>query len=100
MPSEFYRDITEELFQTQTFQPKSTGCLIYQGTHKTCLIDTSSVKKYNQKKIQTADFNLPQTKQLFELSNTIKNFNQFSKNACQNANYFQAFNIIFSPLLY
>ena len=44
MLSEFSRDVAEERFQTQTFEPKSMGCSKYQGTHISRLMIPSSVK--------------------------------------------------------
>ena len=51
-------------------------------------MNRSSVKYYSQGNPQKPDFDLPQTKQPFELNNT-KKFNQFSENSCQNPNKFQ-----------
>ena len=48
MLSEFSRDIAEERFQTQTFEPKSMGCSKYQGTHILRLMNPSSVKYCSQ----------------------------------------------------
>ena len=48
MLPEFSRDIAEERFQTQMFQPLSIGCSKYQGTHKTPWMNSSSVKYYSQ----------------------------------------------------
>ena len=47
MLSEFSRDIAEERFQMQTFEPKSMGCFNYQGTHNPRLMNPSSVKYYS-----------------------------------------------------
>ena len=82
MLSEFSRDIAEERFQKQTFEPKSMGCSKYQGKHNPRLINLSSAKYYSQENAQNLDFDLQQTKQLFVLSNTMTNFNQFSENSC------------------
>ena len=90
---EFSRVIAEELFQMQTFQPMSMGCSKYQGTHNSHLMNPSSVKNYSQENTENPDFDLPQTKQPFELSNTMKNFNQFSERSCQNPNNFQTSNL-------
>ena len=73
--SEFSRDIAEERFQTRIFEPKSIGCSKYQGTHNPRLINPISVKYYSQQNPQNLDFDLPWTKQTFELSNTMTNFN-------------------------
>ena len=56
-------------------------------------MNLSSVKNYSQENLQNIDFNLLQTKQPFEMSNTMENFIQFSENACQNENNFQASSI-------
>ena len=98
MLSEFSRDIAEERFMTQTFEPKSMGCSKYQGTHNSRLMNPSSVKYYSQENAQNLDFDPQQTKQPIELSNTMTNFNQFSENSCQNANNFQTSNIFSLPL--
>ena len=98
MLSEFSRDIAEERFQTQTFEPKSMGCSKYQGTHNPRLMNPNSVKYYSQENAQNLDFDPQQTKQSIELSNTMTNFNQFSENSCQNANNFQTSNIFSLPL--
>ena len=63
MLSEFSRDIAEERFQTQTFEPKSMGCSQFQGTHNPRLMNPSSVKYYSQEKAQNLDFDPQQTKQ-------------------------------------
>ena len=42
---------------------------------------------------QKPDFDLPQTKQPFELSYTMKNFNQLSQSSCQNPNNIQTSNL-------
>ena len=98
MLSEFSRDIGEEQFQTQTFEPKGMGCSRYQGTHNSRLRNPSSVKYYSQEKAPNLDFDPQQTKQPIELSNTMTNFNQFSENSCQNANNFQTSNVFYLPL--
>ena len=85
-------------FQTQTFEPKSMGCSQSQGTHNPRLMNPSSVKYYSQEKAQNLDFDPQKTNQPIELSNTMTNFNQFSKNFCQNANNFQTSNIFSLPL--
>ena len=89
MLSEFSRDIAEERFQTQTFEPMSMSCSKYQGTHNPRLMNPSSVKYYSQENAQNLDFDPQQTKQPIQVSNTMTNFNQFSENSCQNANNFQ-----------
>ena len=96
--SEFSRDIAEERFQTQTFEPKSKGCSKYQRTHNPRLINPNSVKYYSQLNPQNLDFDLPRTKQTFELSNTMTNFNQFYESSCPNANKFKTSNITSLPL--
>ena len=96
--SEFSRDIAEERFETQTFETKSMGCSKYQGAHNPRLIDPIFVKYYSQQNPQTLDFDLPRTKQTFELSNTMTNFNQFHESSCQNVNNFQTSNITSLPL--
>ena len=98
MLSEFSRDIVEERFQMQTFEPKSMGCSKYQGTHNSRLMNPSSVIYYSQENAQNLDFDPQQTKQPIELSNTMANFNQFSKNYCQNASSFQTSNIFSLPV--
>ena len=98
MLSEFSRDIAEERFQTQTFEPKSMGCSKYQGTHNPRLMNPSSVKYYSQENAQNLDFDPQQTKQPIELSNTMTNCNQFSEISCQNLNNFQTSNIFSLPL--
>ena len=97
MLSEFFPDIAEERFQTQTFEPKSMGCFKYQGTHIPRLMNPSSSKYYSQENAQNLDFDLQQTKQPFELSNSLTNFNQFAETSCQNVNNFQTSNITFNP---
>ena len=98
MLSEFSRDIAEELFPMQTFQPKSMGCSKYQGTNNSRLMNPIFVKHYSQENGQNLDFDPQQTKQSIKLSNTMTNFNQFSENSCQNANNFQTSNIFSLPL--
>ena len=44
MLSEFSRDIAEERFQTQAFEPKSMVCSKCQGTRNPRLMNPSSVK--------------------------------------------------------
>ena len=56
------------------------------------------VKNYSHENAQNLDFDLQQTKQPFEQSNTMANFNQFSENSCQNANNFQTSNITSLPV--
>ena len=73
-------------------------CSKYHGTHNPRLINPISVKYYSQKNTQNLDFDLPRTKQTFELSNTMTNFNQFYESSCQNANNFQTSNITSLPL--
>ena len=97
MLSKFSRDIAEEWFQTQTFEPKSMGCSQFQGTHNPRLMNPSSVKYYSQEKAQNLDFGPQKTKQPIELSNTMTNFNQFSEKFCQNANNFQTTDIFSLP---
>ena len=48
MLSEFSRDIAEERFQTQTFEPKSMGCSKYQGTHNSRLMNSIRNRQNNQ----------------------------------------------------
>ena len=67
MVSEFSRDIADEKFQTQRFQPMSTGSTQYQGTDNPRCMNPSSVKHYSQESLQNPDFGLPQTKQSVEL---------------------------------
>ena len=98
MLSEFSRDIAEERFQTQTFEPKSMGCSKYQETHNSRSMNPSSNKYYSQENAQNLDFDPQQTKQPIELSNTMTNFNQFSENSCLNANNFQTSNVFSLPL--
>ena len=78
MLPEFSRDIAEEHFKTQMFQPMSMDCSKYQGTHNPCLMNPSSVKYYSRENPKNLDSGLQQTKQPFELSSTMTNFNQFS----------------------
>ena len=82
MLSKFSRDIAEERFQTQTFVSKGVGCSKHQETHNPRLMNPSSVKNYSQENAQNLDFDLQQTKQSLELSNTKTNFNQISENSC------------------
>ena len=96
--SDFLRDIAEERFQTQTFEPKSKGCSKQKRTHNPRLINPISVKYYSHLNPQNSDFDLPRTKQTFELSNTLTNFNQFYESSCQNANNFQTSSITSLPL--
>ena len=98
MLSELSRDIAEERFQTQTFEPKSMGCSKYQGTHNSRLMNCSSVTYNSQENAKNLDFDPQPTKQPIELSNTMTNFNQISENSCQNANNFQSSNIFSLPL--
>ena len=56
MLSEFSRDIAEERFQTQTFEPKSMGCSKYQETHNSRLMKPSFVNYYCQENAQNLDF--------------------------------------------
>ena len=96
--SEFSRDIAEERFQTPTFEPKSISCSKYQKTHNLPPIDPISVKNYSQQNPQNLDFDLPRTKQTFELSNTMTNFIQFYESSCRSANKSQTSNITSLPL--
>ena len=98
MLSEFSRDIAEERFQTQTFQPLSMCCFKYEETHNPRWVNPSSVKCYGQENPLLLDFDLPQKKQPFELINTWTNLDQFSENSCQNANNFQTSKIAFLSL--
>ena len=68
--SEIPRDIAEERLHTQKFQPKSKGCSRYPEIHNPCLMNPNAVKNYSQENLESLDFNLPQTKQPFELSIT------------------------------
>ena len=47
-------------------------CLKYQGSHNSHLMNPSFVIYYSQENPQNPDFDLPQTKQSFELKSTIK----------------------------
>ena len=66
MLSEVSRDIAEERFQTQTFEPKKVGCSKHQGTLNHLLTNPSSVKFHSQENAQNLDFDLQQTKQSFD----------------------------------
>ena len=68
------------------------------GSHNPCLMNSSSVKNYSQENLQNLDINLTQTKQPFEMSNTMTNVNQFSENICLNANNFQASDLTSLPM--
>ena len=77
----------------ETFQPMSMGCSKYQGTNNSRLMNTSSVIYYSQENPPHPDFDLPQTKRPFELSNLMTNLNQFTEISCQNPNNFQTSNL-------
>ena len=55
MLSELSRDIAEEQFQPQMFQPISK----YRGTHNPRLMNPKSVLFYRQGNVQNLDFDLP-----------------------------------------
>ena len=88
MLSEVSRDIAEERFQTQTFQPKGVGCSKHQGTHNPRLTNPSSVKFYSQENPQNLDFDLQQTN---------NHLTKQHESARQNANNCQTANITFNP---